>query len=161
MRRHALPLNAAVICLGACLWAQPTSADEAKSSWTAKLWPGSWLPKKVPEGKKDGRGEPVKEGKDQAEQAQRLRAEQDWERRAEVCQKLRQIAFDTNDEELERLADRLDQRAWDLYLKRSGGAPAVSLDERVLAERVGIDFNLLSPAPTKQPRRAEEIRETP
>jgi hypothetical protein len=146
------------------VWARPGIADEPKASWTARLWPGSWASTKVPEGKKDGRGEPIKEGRATLDAAQRLRAELDWKRRAEVCQKLRQIAFETNNEELDRLAERLDQRAWDIYVKRIGGPSSgfgPSLDERILAERVGIDPDLLNPAPTKQPGHVDTKREAP
>jgi hypothetical protein len=40
----------------------------------------------------------------------------DLDRRQEVCLRLREIAHETNDDELMRRADQLDQRAWDTYV---------------------------------------------
>ena len=40
----------------------------------------------------------------------------DLERRQEVCMRLREMAHESGDEELMRLADQLDQRAWDTYV---------------------------------------------
>ncbi len=131
--RGALALTLAAAC-----WhgAEGSAADGPKSSWAAALWP--WSSKKVPEGQKDGAGQPVSNVKNEADAARRLRAELDWKRRAEVCQKLRQIAYETKDEELDRFAERLDQRAWDVYVRQLGTG-AVSF------ERVGVDFNLAEP----------------
>ena len=42
-------------------------------------------------------------------------------RRQEVCDKLRQIALQIGDNDLTRKADALDQRAWDVYVQRTGG----------------------------------------
>jgi hypothetical protein len=53
----------------------------------------------------------------------RQKAQWEWQRRVEVCEKLRQIALETGDQELSRKADALDQRAWDLYVQRTGGSP--------------------------------------
>jgi hypothetical protein len=52
----------------------------------------------------------------------RQKAQAEWLRRQEVCDKLRAIALESGDKELARKADALDQRAWDLYLQRTGGA---------------------------------------
>jgi hypothetical protein len=139
----------ALALLAAC-WASARGSEE---SWSSRLWPGNWFAKKTPEGQKDGKGQPVKDKEIKADPdaGRRLRAELDWKRRSEVCQKLRQIAYETNDDELDRFAERLDQRAWDVYLKQTGGGPGLSLDEHVIGERLGIDFNNLSPAPRSSP----------
>jgi hypothetical protein len=59
-----------------------------------------------------------------------------WQRRAAVCDKLREIAVQANDPELERLAEELDGRAWEVYLQRTQQLPAarakVDLDEQIL-----------------------------
>jgi hypothetical protein len=162
MRRHMLARGWLALALLAACWASARGGDDdAKPSWSSRLWPGNWFAKKTPEGQKDGKGQPVKEIKADPEAGRRLRAEFDWKRRAEVCQKFRQIAFETNDDELDRFAERLDQRAWDVYLKQTGGGPGLSLDEHVIGERLGIDFNLIGPgskAVGDNPGKAREER---
>jgi hypothetical protein len=75
----------------------------------------------------------------------RQKAQWEWQRRIEVCEKLRQIAFETGDQELSRKADALDQRAWDVYVQRTGGSPSllvpsnISPDEQILEGRLGLD----------------------
>jgi polyhydroxyalkanoate synthesis regulator phasin len=44
------------------------------------------------------------------------KAKADWERRIEVIDKLRHIADDTDDEDLRSKVERLEKRAWDLYI---------------------------------------------
>ena len=158
MRWHTLARGTFAAAFLAGCWASvgDGAAQEAKPSWTARLWPWG---KKVPEGQKDGKGQLVADNKADVDAARRLRAELDWKRRAEICQKLRQIAFDTNDEELDRFADRLDQRAWDAYVKQTDVAtPNLSRDERLLAERIGVDFSLLEPGPKTLPASANSAK---
>ncbi len=50
----------------------------------------------------------------------RQKAQAEWLRRQEVCDKLRAIALECGDKDLARKADALDQRAWDLYVLRTG-----------------------------------------
>ena len=68
----------------------------------------------------------------------RAREEAALLRRMEVCLKLKQIAERTNDAELERLAEQLDQRANDVYFHRIATLPAShaepDLDERLLGQ---------------------------
>ena len=57
---------------------------------------------------------------DPAVLAEALRAEQDaWQRRMDVCLKLKQIALDQNDEPLARQADELERQATALYHQRT------------------------------------------
>jgi hypothetical protein len=56
--------------------------------------------------------------------AERAQEENALLRRQAVCNKLRTIAAQTNDEELRRKADELDDRAWSLYLRRIAHLPA-------------------------------------
>jgi hypothetical protein len=51
-----------------------------------------------------------------------LRAKADLDRRQEVCLRLREIGVATNDDDLVRKAEMLDQRAWDLYVASTGRA---------------------------------------
>ena len=57
----------------------------------------------------------------------RSQAKADWLRRADVCDRLREIALQTDDDELARQAEQLEQRAWDAYtqqLRRAEGEPS-------------------------------------
>lgn len=110
------------LAAGCWIAAERSAADGPKSSWTASLWP--WSSNKSPEGRKDNTGQPVSDRKKEADAARRLRAELDWKRRAAVCQKLRHIAYETKDDELDRYAERLDQRAWDVYVRQLGTGAA-------------------------------------
>ncbi len=70
----------------------------------------------------------------------RKKAEGELLRRQEVCEKLRQIALETSDKELARKADDLEQRAWDIYVQRTGSpmsnlAPDAPLSAGRLAAR--------------------------
>ncbi|MCI0683162.1 MAG: hypothetical protein L0Y71_13760 [Gemmataceae bacterium] len=141
-------LAVALVCAG-CAIAQRGAADEPTSSRPSGLWP--WSSRKVPEAKKDGTGQPVSETRKEAEAARRLRAELDWKRRSEVCQKLRQIAYETKDDELDRFAERLDQRAWDVYVRRLGRG-AVPFEPAV-------DFDPAEPGPMTLPMMWPTIRE--
>ena len=160
MPRHVLVRGMSALAVVALFWASARAGDddEAKPSLTAKLWPGTWFAKKTPEAQKDNKGQPVKDAKADFDAARRLRAELDWKRRAEVCQKLRQIAFETNDDELDRFAERLDQRAWDVYIQRVGGGSSLSLDERVLSERLGVDPGVLNSGSKTVPAGATQAK---
>ena len=66
--------------------------------------------------------------------AEALRAEQDaWQRRMDVCLKLRQIAADANDDKLLTQADDLERQATALYHQRTARlgvkAPAAAPDQ--------------------------------
>jgi hypothetical protein len=70
---------------------------------------------------------------DPAVLAEALRAEQDaWQRRMDVCLKLRQIAFKQGDEPLGRQADELERQATALYYQRTA--------------RLGVKSGVRSPA---------------
>jgi hypothetical protein len=44
------------------------------------------------------------------------KAKADWERRTEVCLKLREIALETRDDELLKKVEQLEKRSWDVYI---------------------------------------------
>lgn len=70
---------------------------------------------------------------DPAVLAEALRAEQDaWQRRMDVCLKLKQIALGQNDEPLARQADELERQATALYHQRTA--------------RLGVKAGVRSPA---------------
>jgi hypothetical protein len=61
-------------------------------------------------------------------------------RRQEVCQRLREIALQTGDMDLNRKSEALDQRAYDVYLLRTGGSKGnLSPDEQILEGRLGLE----------------------
>lgn len=87
--------------------------------------------------------------------AVRAREEAAYLRRMDVCLKLKEIAERTNDAELGRLADQLDERAKDVYFRRIAALPASraepDLDERLLGqhdELTGAGTPLAPAAPT-------------
>jgi hypothetical protein len=57
------------------------------------------------------------------------KATADWERRTEVCLKLRGIALETGDDDLLRKVEQLEQRAGELYIasKKSQAEPESSV----------------------------------
>jgi hypothetical protein len=72
-------------------------------------------------------------------------------RRTQVCDRLKQIGFDTDNKELQLQAEALQQRAWDLYKSRSAMAPMkFESDEAVLNQHLGTGRSDL--LPTERPR---------
>jgi hypothetical protein len=71
-------------------------------------------------------------------------------RRLKICDKLRTIAQDNNDAELERMANQLDERAYAVFLQRTAATPASGAsfesDEKVLERHLP-----LSAVPSKTP----------
>jgi hypothetical protein len=57
--------------------------------------------------------------------ARRAQAQSDWQRRQEVCQRLQEIAWETADDDLQRVAEQLEQRAWDARVQQMGRAADV------------------------------------
>jgi hypothetical protein len=52
----------------------------------------------------------------------RIREQKAFLRRLQVCDRLAQIADDTKDEALMRQVEQLNQQAYDVYVKRTGGS---------------------------------------
>ena len=80
-------------------------------------------------------------------------------RRQDVCLQLRQVARETNDPDLEKLALQLDQKAWEAYLEKTsrlgGGRAALATDESLLDKKLPVrshDTAKLSSAADKAPR---------
>jgi hypothetical protein len=59
---------------------------------------------------------------------QRNREEAAYLRRLAVCDKLKQIAYQTNDEKLQRQAEQLDERVWEVYSQRISHLPVGRTD---------------------------------
>ena len=110
---------AMALALGLGLASQAKADDEdAKppktGNWFTRLFVKDAPKKKAPDAKKEPAAPSAA--------AIRQKAEAEWLRRQEVCDKLRAIALENGDKDLARKADALDQRAWDIYLERTGGA---------------------------------------
>jgi hypothetical protein len=85
------------------------------------------------------------------EAAELAREQTAFQRRVAVCDRLREIAIETNDPELDQLAQELNARAWAVYKQRTAKREASprekSLDEQILDKKLGIDLAPEEPAP--------------
>jgi hypothetical protein len=124
--------------------AEPQDNDAAAPSggWFTRWFSfGKQAPeKKAAEKSKEATPAPTKAMLLQAAAAQRAQEEAALLRRQGVCLKLRLIAAQTNDDELRRKADQLDQRAWNSYVQRTAHLPtgdaSPASDEAVLARHL-------------------------
>jgi hypothetical protein len=70
--------------------------------------------------------------------AVRSREETAYLRRVAVCDRLKQVALQNNDQELVKMAEQLEERAWVVYSQRTAQLPAshadFDLDERILEQ---------------------------
>jgi hypothetical protein len=83
--------------------------------------------------------------------AERAREEAVLLRRLAVCEKLKQVAFQTNDRSLEREAEELDQKAWAAYSQRTA---------HLSASDASLSFtDAATDAPTAQPHAARKTTE--
>lgn len=120
----ALGLGAAGLALG--------DDAPARGNWLTRLFVAG------PAAKKDD--EPANDEKAPSALPPRLlraQAKDDLLRRLEVCDRLREIAFQNGDDELRRKADQLDQRAWDAYAQQMARLSGGGLDEAVLDGKLG------------------------
>jgi hypothetical protein len=76
-------------------------------------------------------------------------------RRIDVCDKLRQIALETNNNELDQLAQELDARARAVYAQRTARLKTIAqtpdLDEQILDKKLGIEPMNPAGAPQGKP----------
>jgi hypothetical protein len=76
-------------------------------------------------------------------------------RRIDVCDKLRQIALETNNNELDQLAQELDARARAVYAQRTARlkttAQTTDIDEQILDKKLGIEPMNPDKAPVGKP----------
>jgi hypothetical protein len=68
----------------------------------------------------------------------RAREETKYLRRLQVCDRLQEIAEDTNNPNLRRRAEELKARAWDLYHKRTAHVPAAPPERSAPARHQGM-----------------------
>jgi hypothetical protein len=111
--------------------APPDKADGAKGSWLGN-WFGKGDKPKADEGKVVDK--PTRPPSAAREQKRAMNA---FLRRMQVCDRLREIAYNTNDTELEQQANDLEEQARRLYeqqtarLPRGGSADEVALEKSV------------------------------
>jgi hypothetical protein len=135
MRRYLVSLMTTFFVLGMVCVAQAqirtdADLDQPKPSWFQRLWP--FHKKKIPPPAS------VLKGPVESAAARQAREKADFLRRIAVCDKLKDIAFQSNDGELLRKADQLDQRALAIYQQHSGqAAGGLQADERILERRLG------------------------
>jgi hypothetical protein len=155
--------------LGGLAWAQPmtrggrpTGAPHPRELFD--LWLNGGAKTKAPANQKEGkpknesaRSKPAeaakpKEAGPQPERAERpsdkaadrfQREQRAFLRRLAVCDRLRQVALQTDDDDLLRRADELQEQAWSLCLERTGMVPVDEFeasspaDEEILDQRLG------------------------
>jgi hypothetical protein len=119
-------------------------AAQESSSWWGRMFgrkdaPPAPGPQKGADAKKPVQGKAVTAVEEAT--AQRAREAANLMRRLEVCDKLRAVAEQTNDQELLRKAEQLDEHAYATYRQRTIHLPASSAiydaDERVMDKRLG------------------------
>lgn len=122
MRGTTLALGLAL--LAGLMWAGFVQAQgDAKASkgfWFTRLFTSD---KKAVETRKDDKKPPA-EPSGPSLQEIHDQAWKDWMRRQDVCLRLGEIAVQTGDEDLERLAKQLNDRAFQLYQNKTGGIPS-------------------------------------
>ena len=108
-------------------WA-PTPAGQGSLFWPPNWFASRSSAPKMGEAKLDAKKEDKTNLAPVAEPARviREREERAYLRRWGVCDKLSQIAESTGDDALRRKAEVLAERAFAMYLQRTGGAPAPS-----------------------------------
>jgi hypothetical protein len=133
MRNRTVGTAALALALGVGAAAGARAAEPA-NNWFTRLF---YTP---PAARKDAA--PAKDAQAESVIPPRIRqanAKADLIRRLEVCDKLRELAFQTGDDELLRKADRLEQRAWDVHARTTNTPAGLSADEAVLNDRLGPD----------------------
>jgi hypothetical protein len=152
MRRLRIRGLPAALVLGLGLSAAPCSHA---GSWMSGTWPPTSPPAAKPPATQPEKA-PVKPeqtpARSEVTTPETLREQELAKllRRQGVCIRLTQIALETNDVELQKRAEQLDERAYALYLSRTGTPPAPS--NRATADEAVLDKRLpLHSAPTGKP----------
>lgn len=128
MRRFGLWTIALVLVLvlssAANAATPPAGTVQKKKTWFSWLWPfkkagtaAQSVPAKLDKSSQNVEAE-TRPGETPA--ARQAREKADLVRRFAVCNKLEEIAIINNDDELRRRAEQLNDRAWTMYLNRTG-----------------------------------------
>ncbi len=123
-----LALGLGLAVAGVVLAEQPTGSDGG--SWWSRLFSHR---SSAPTIRKEEPGEAKGTASIQPG-SQRTHAQADYLRRLEVCDRLREIAFQTGDSELMHTVDQLEQRVADAYSQKT--KIGSSFDEEVLQGRL-------------------------
>jgi hypothetical protein len=132
-RGIAMRLGIAALTLAAGLGFVSLAAGQEGGTFLERVFSSPAAEKIEPAKKIEIKTEPVKPTLSINLRA--LKAKADLDRRQEVCMRLREIGLTTNDDDLIRKADMLDQRAWDLFVAsasqaRSSARPAVEAEAK-------------------------------
>jgi hypothetical protein len=147
MRRWSVFFGTALLAIalsGVAGAADPEESSATSTSWWSRMFKSRAAKKREADAKKKKHDEAlIRKAALEGVASQLAREEADWVRRIQVCQKLREIASVNNDPELNRRADMLDQRAWELYQKRtaklSSGRAGQSPDEQALQQHLDVN----------------------
>ena len=133
MRRCLVCVLTTILVLG--------MVQSARAQWSTPRDPSQprWWQRMSPFHKKEAPPPLVPAVPVESPVARKAREQAIYFRRIAVCDKLKDIAFQTRDDELLRKADQLDQRAFAIYQQHTGEAPGAGLqaDERILERRLG------------------------
>lgn len=157
MLRTMVAFLATMVLLAAAGTASAQEKARESTSWVRKvLWPWpSLFGKKNSAAPEATAAEEAPEKKDKAPSAaqspggRRVLAQNAWLRRLEVCDKLREVALRTGDEDLARQADLLEQRVWDTYVLQTGGKSR-PIEERILDRHLGLDAAAVGERPIRE-----------
>jgi hypothetical protein len=130
---------------------KPAAAPKAKYGRGPGLVQRLFQSNEKPADKKPAANKPKATDEKQAEKkpvsapegavAVRAKEEAAWIRRLQVCDRLKNLANQNNDDELYRQAEELEQRAWAVYLQRTAHLPASNAtsetDEQILDRHLG------------------------
>lgn len=134
MRASVLVGLVLILALAGTVGAQEKTEEKSSGNWFTNLWPFGGSRKKA-----DPQPTPKKDVPPPIDQEALARARElaAMHRRQEVCRKLQEIALATRDEELLRKAEELSDRAFVLYLQRTGGLGSVgNIDEQILEQHL-------------------------
>jgi hypothetical protein len=120
MRKWAIGALAALLCAG--LAGSIAVADDAdkRAGFSGSGWFAS--KPKVETKKPVAKAAPVDETPPERAADVRISEQKAYLRRLQVCDRLLEIALDTQDVALQKQVEQLNQQAFDVYIKRTGGS---------------------------------------
>ena len=160
MRKLGIRALAALFCAGLAVSVAVADDTEGGTSSANKgsWWPGGWFagPAKPEEKKATAKVEPADAGPSLADRAAdaRLREQKAYLRRLEACDRLQEIAMETNDLALQRQVEQLTQQVFEVYKQRTanpvGGARFEAADEFTATPAPKKKAEKIKPAKTEE-----------